>query len=150
MKSIGILNHLIFGRLFKSKRKAKIQNIQTDDFLKYFSELQSDINSVTNDEAEDFVSNHDFNDTNTCNLEELDLPISVAEVESVIKNLKRNKAFGNDLLLNKYFISSIDIFFSFLADLFNKILESGHFPRQWSRGIIIPLFKNNDPDDVRN
>ena len=32
----------------------------------------------------------------------------------------------------------------------NGILNSGHFPAQWSQGIIVPLFKKNDPNDVNN
>ena len=37
-----------------------------------------------------------------------------------------------------------------LVDLFNAILNSGYFPSQWSEGIIVPLLKRNDPNDVNN
>ena len=37
-----------------------------------------------------------------------------------------------------------------LVDLFHAILNSGFFPSQWSEGIIVPLFKKHDPNDVNN
>ena len=57
---------------------------------------------------------------------------------------------GSDCLINEYFIESCDIISSHLVDLFNIIFNSGYFPDQWSKGIIISLHKKNDPDDVNN
>ena len=65
-------------------------------------------------------------------------------------SLKTNKSFANDQLLNEYFIESLDILSSHLVDIFNAILNSGYFPNQWSEGIIVPIFKKNDPSDVQN
>ena len=80
----------------------------------------------------------------------MDKPITVFEIETVIRSLKRNKAAAGDQLLNEYFIESADILSGHLVDLFNAILNSGFFPSQWSEGIIVPLFKKNDPNDVNN
>jgi len=46
-------------------------------------------------------------------------------------------------------IESFDIILPHLVDLFNAILNSGCFPDEWSRGIIVPLHKKGDPNDVR-
>ena len=67
-----------------------------------------------------------------------------------IKRLKTNKAFRSDQLLKEYFIESFDIISANLADLFNAILNSGCFPDEGSRGIIFPLHKQGDPNDVNN
>ena len=80
----------------------------------------------------------------------LDVPITVSELMSVVKELKQNKAPGNDKLLNEYFVSYIDILSFHLVDLFNNILNTGYFPASWTEGIIILLFKKDDPENVRN
>ena len=37
-----------------------------------------------------------------------------------------------------------------MVDLFNTILNTGYFPASWTEGIIISLFKKEDPENVRN
>jgi len=74
----------------------------------------------------------------------------VQEIESVISTLKRQKAFAGDMLINEYFIESMDILASHLVDIFNAILNSGYFPSNWSKGIIVPVFKKDNPNDVNN
>ena len=43
-----------------------------------------------------------------------------------------------------------DILLSHITDLFNAILDSGCFPDNWTEGIIVPLFKKGDENDVNN
>ena len=52
--------------------------------------------------------------------------------------------------MNEYFIESFDILGSHLADIFNSILDSGHFPELWTKGVLVSIFKKNDPNDVKN
>ena len=46
-----------------------------------------------------------------------------------------------DNLINEYFIECYDILSSHLVDIFNAILDTGHFPAEWSCGVIVPIFK---------
>ena len=42
---------------------------------------------------------------------------------------------------------------SYLVDIFNAILHSGHFSAllsEWTKGILVPLFTKTDPSDVNN
>lgn len=82
--------------------------------------------------------------------EELDADISLTEVRRCLSDLKRNKAPGNDNILNEYLIETGDILISHITDLFNLILKSGHFPHKWMEGIIVPVFKKGSDNDVRN
>ena len=88
---------------------------------------------------EDFCFNHDFNtfDLN----DESDCPVSHDEILKAVKMLKANKAPGIDCLLNEYFIECIDILSPYICDIFNAILDLGHFPDKWREGLVIPLFK---------
>lgn len=138
-----------FWKLFSKNNHNNGNKVPVEDFHTYFKTLQDEIFKVVNNEAEEFCDNHDFN-AYGCRFEELDVPVTVAELSSVVKKLKNNKASGNDLLLNEYFIESVDILSAHLVDLFNAILNSGHFPLEWSKGIIVPVFKKNDPCDPSN
>ena len=88
--------------------------------------MQQNHLSSTDAESESFCSTHNF-DSNECTFSELDKPITSKEIQDVIQNLKRNKAFAGDQLSNEYFIESCDILLGHLVDIFNGILNSGHF-----------------------
>jgi len=64
--------------------------------------------------------------------EELNRQIDVSEVQSAIKNLKRNKSLCPcNNLLNDYFIESSDILSTHITDIYNKVLSTGYFPGSW-------------------
>ena len=134
---------------FFSKRKHVSNDINPEEFFNFFSAMQHDLLTNPGTGASSFCDSHNFNGTE-CNYDELHKPISIEEIHVAIKRLKTNKAFGSDQLLNEYFIVSFDIISAHLVDLFNAILNSGCFPDEWSRGIIVPLHKKGDPNDVNN
>ena len=135
-------------KLFTKKRNTN-NNIPLEDFFNYFSSLHQDLTNAQEQESEEFCHNYDFDSTD-CNFEELDKPITVDEVEVVMRYLKRNKSFSGDYLLNEYFLETFVRLSGHIVDIFNAILNSVFFPTQWSEGIIVPLFKKNDPNNVNN
>ena len=50
----------------------------------------------------------------------------------------------------EYFIEGIDILDKPLEILFNYILDKQCFPKSWSKGVIIPVYKKGDNTDVNN
>ena len=88
-----------------------------------------------NDEAEHFCSTHNFNLPNS-RFPELDQPFTVDEIKLSVKRLKRNKAYGSDYILNEYLIECIDILALHICDLFNAVLNSGHFPEKNGRNVL--------------
>ena len=70
--------------------------------------------------------------------------ITQSEILAAAKRLQAGKTYGNDDMLNEYFIETIDIIAPHLCDIFNSILDSGTFPKKWCEGMIIPLFKKGD------
>ena len=111
--------------------------------------MHKDLFIAQDRESEDFCQNNDFDSVN-CTFEELYKVITLEEVNLVIRSLKRNMSFSSDQLLNEYFIESFDILSGHIVDIFNAILNSGVFPSLWSEGILVPLFKKNDPNEVNN
>jgi hypothetical protein len=67
-----------------------------------------------------------------------------------LKNNKSSSAFDN--ILNEYFkYADNDEFLSLISQFVNIVLDSGIFPEIWSRGIILPLYKNKgDNEDPNN
>ncbi|MEW8547527.1 MAG: reverse transcriptase family protein, partial [Candidatus Thiodiazotropha sp.] len=138
-----------FWKLFSKAKSNSGKGISVNEFFAYFKNLVNEINVVRNDEAEYFCANNDF-DMNDPIYEELDSVITPSEIEACIKSLKHGKACGADNLLNEYFLEAGDILLSHLTELFNLLLDTGCFPESWADGIIIPLFKKGNVDDVSN
>ena len=132
-----------FWKFFQQKRNSPKNEISVDQFFNHFKILAS--NGIQNeDEVETFLRNFDsVNPQNeaTSSFEELDKRITQDGIRRSIKNLLRNKNPGRDNLLNEYFNECIDLLVKPLEILLNTILDSGSFPLQWTKGIIIPLYK---------
>ena len=61
------------------------------------------------------------------------------EIISCIKMLKRNKSCGPDHIFNEYIIATQDVLLPVYYQLFNLILDTGIFPKQWLCGDILPI-----------
>ena len=78
---------------------------------------------------------------------ELNAPITVDEISKVNLTLK----IKNDNVLNEYLKYSKGAMLPIYCKLFNLILNTGIIPEAWSKGNILPIYKNkgdiNDPDN---
>jgi hypothetical protein len=61
------------------------------------------------------------------------------EIRTANKKLKRNKIYGDDLIINELFIECKDVLSPYLTNLFNKIFKSGYFPKCWAKSCIKPV-----------
>ena len=132
--------------MFFNCKKKQVQH----DISFYYSTIFDDIRTTNVEEAESFCQNGNMNlDDST--FEELNRQIDVSEVQSAIKNIKRNKSVcRSDNLLNDYFIESSDILSTHITDNFNKVLSTGYFPGSWTEGYIVPLPKKAFDSVYRN
>ena len=79
-------------------------------------------------------------------------PITVEEVIASIKRLKNGKSAGPDKIISEMLKDANRRVIDYLVTLFNTLFESGTFPIQWSKSIIVPIFKKgdtNNPDNYR-
>ena len=71
----------------------------------------------------------------------LDEPILVEELKTIINRLKLNKAASIDYIIPEVFRKLNNYQLKVIVKLFNRILNSGMFPKEWAIGIIVPIFK---------
>lgn len=77
----------------------------------------------------------------------LDADITAKEVRLAIKKMKNNKAAGpNGIVAELIKIAVVQ----YSTKLFNKMFQSGSFPSEWTRSIIVPINKKGDPSLLDN
>ena len=67
--------------------------------------MQNDPTNGYDDESESFCQNNDFNVTDSI-CTELDNPVTIQEIEAVIRSLKCNELFAAEQVLHEYFIET--------------------------------------------
>ena len=72
------------------------------------------------------------------------------EISNGIKKLKNNKTSGLDSMSNEMIKTSAPIILHLLVIFFHKILETKEYPDEWAVGIITPLHKPGEMDDLDN
>jgi hypothetical protein len=82
----------------------------------------------------------DENLVNNLNIE-INGHIKSEEILHCAKNLKNEKACGDDIIKNEYIKSSIDVFLPVYLKLFNCIFDSGIIPESWLTGNVKPIWQ---------
>ena len=129
-------------RLISGKKKTgSSQTISEGEWVLHFQSLfDSQVESVASDESGSMGTCGEGETTR-----ELNKPILEREVEEAIKHLKRGKAGGTDSVTAEMLKLSRGFSVVFLTKLFNILFDSGTYPEEWSKAIIVPIFKKGDP-----
>ena len=77
-------------------------------------------------------------------------PITIEEIQNVLKITKNKKVAGSDGLVTEFFKYANGHMDGPLSALFNFILNSGEYPDQWSEGLINPIHKKKSKTDPEN
>ena len=80
--------------------------------------------------------------------------MSVDEIQTIIRNLKRRKAPGLDRVQNEHFIYGGINLAKCITHLFNAIFTVGCIPSCWKKDLFVPIYKGNKkphktPDSYR-
>ena len=126
-----------------SKKKRTVNNISMEDWAKHFKHV--------------FQSNEDFIQDNSVECEGnddtehfLNTGISEEEIIQAITKLKRGKAAGLDDISAEMLKLGGKRVHLYLTKLFNSIFDKGLYPSDWSKAIIVPIFKKGDPEKADN
>ena len=72
------------------------------------------------------------------------------EVKDSICRAKNNKAPGLDSITNELLKNGGDALINSLTDMFNRFLFLENSPVDWNKGIIVPIFKKGNKNDLNN
>ena len=78
------------------------------------------------------------------------ITVSDNEVFKILKSLNVAKANGPDNISNKLLRETATAIASPLASIFNKSLSSGQFPDEWKRANVVPVFKKENRQIIKN
>ena len=134
-----------YWNMLKSKNSRNHEMPNLKDFENHFGSLNAG-DEILNDDEEKFMkSAHEYPNS------DLNRPFTNDEVMYCIKNLKNNKAAGEDLIINEFLKSTADMLINVYVKLFNIVLNTGIVPAEWLSGFIIPIYKNKgERTDVDN
>ena len=150
-----------FWSFLKSLGKKPISSAtspSSDEWVEYFSSLYTGNHSVQSpmDETVSTVVNFVEQElqpepVRASNMtDNIMYPFEVEETISGIKQLKSGKAVASDQISNDMLKATVEITAPVITEIFNRIVKSECFPKIWSLGLIIPLFKSGDISDVNN
>ncbi|KAL4240483.1 hypothetical protein ACF0H5_001275 [Mactra antiquata] len=144
-------NAKLYWSMLKQCAGVSKSNISLSVFEQYFKSVNNpDSQFFTPDEdIVNFIDRYEQNEYNIM-FEELNMTISLLEVQKAIKELKTNKSSGPDLILNEFFIHGNYILAPYLLKLMNKVFETEYFPQSWSEGYVIPLHKKGSISNENN
>jgi uncharacterized protein YeeX (DUF496 family) len=130
-----------YWNILRQGTNKKLPNISIDSIFEFFR----NINKAPETNNEDVI-NRPYIDNNLINNlnNEINGEITSEEIVSCVKNLKNDKANGDDFIVNEYIKSSIDIILPVYIQMFNCIFSSGIVPDSWLLGNIKPVYKNKD------
>lgn len=67
--------------------------------------------------------------------------ISREDIPTATSSLKRRKAPGVDAITNEHILHSGNLIVECLYKLYNAVINIGHIPSQWKRGLVVPIYK---------
>lgn len=70
-----------------------------------------------------------------------DIPFTSYEIKNIIDNMNWKKAPGEDGITSQILSRAFAITPLFITAIYNKCLDTGHFPKIWKRAKIIPIIK---------
>jgi len=97
----------------------------------------------------DAGNDHEYADNNANVLND---PFELSEIKQSILRLKNGKSCGDDGIPSEFYKFSVDYISPIQLVLFNKILDTGCFPKSWGHSVITPIHKSgptNSPGNYR-
>ena len=125
-------------------KKSVSDNISLENWFKHFQGVFSQ------DDTSDENGSHIYHDISDAKDHCLNTNITENEVRDSIRKLNNGKAGGIDGIVPEMLKVGGERIVRFLTVLFNRVFDTGIYPREWSKAIVIPIFKKGDTDKPDN
>ena len=133
-----------------SKSSGSVEDISPTMWYNYFKELNETKEPDQYSNEEYFVKHYRLWAVNSHEI--LDAPISLQEICSSAKKLKRNKSSAGDSNSNEIIKIAVDVCAPHFVRLFDLILSGEVIPKKWAEGYVVPIYKTGghfDPENYR-
>ena len=127
------------------KKHENVDSLSVDDLYNHFSTMFVE---TCNENTQNESSENDFSPLNIA--DEFDVNFTESEIRDAIFSQKDNKSPGIDNLPSEILNASYDYIAPFLLTVYNRLLNTGKYPRAWGEGIIAQLFKKGGVNDASN
>lgn len=145
----------ITGQQFK-----QTESIPAVEWFDYFKNLLNKEVKIPYEFAvtvDDFTVSHDA-ECDVCaghvlgddEMQLLNAQITTAEILNCVKNMSNGKAPGVDGVVTEMIKCSASITVPYLKHLYNKVLTTGIFPKEWCQAVLSPLHKKGIKSDPNN
>ena len=119
------------------KKRVLSKDITDCEWYEHFKCVFSEINTPFSN----FTFRNDAVNDNIETLADLNRSINPQEVREAIRKLKTGKAHGTDGILADMLKVAGETAVQFLTKLFSVLFDQGVYPEEWSKAIIVPIFK---------
>ena len=132
-------------------RKSASNNITPNEWFDHFNTLFNEPLAANTHPPPELEFPQEEDDMGI-NIDSLEGEITEGEVFKAIRAVKNNKAAGPDGIIGEFLKHAAVPLVPYLVKLFNKLFESGSYPKSWTEALIQPLYKKGDqnkPDNYR-
>ena len=127
----------VMREINRNKPREKIVVKQEDSLIIDEEEVTTEITKFFTS----VFSSDSINQISAINPIPMKVPFTGTEIQLAVKSLKINKSAGMDNIKSELIKCGPDVLFDDIANIFNKIAESGEIPNELNEGILIPLQK---------
>jgi hypothetical protein len=125
-------------------KKSEISDkIKLDEWFIHFENVFKQCEEI-------FCENIAESDVNENSDHELNCEITEEEVKCAITSLNSGKAGGTDGIVAEMLKGGNSEVLSFLVKLYNKVFNSGIYPDDWSKAIVVPIHKKGNTEQTDN
>ena len=137
-----------FWKCLNLKPKSKSQNFSKDKLFEFFQNLAADEDTCTTEsEPNEPPANSELTE-NAHHI--LNNKISLKDAKQTLKKIKFKKSAGIDKVIAELLRSLNDRALIVIVKILNKIFKSGKFLEEWAMGIIVPIFKGGEREDLNS
>ena len=109
----------------------EIQSIIRDNYQQLYANKMDNLEEIYK-----FLEKYNFQKLNQEEIENLNRPITITEIETVIRNLPANKSLGPDIFTAEFYQKFDEELRLILLKLFQKIAEEGKLPNSFYEATI--------------
>lgn len=77
-------------------------------------------------------------------------PVDANTIILIVKDLNATNSIGSDGIALRFLRDALCVIVPFITCIVNTSLVTGVFPESWKHALVVPLYKNGDPEVVNN